>query len=107
MTMLDIYGATIEMARDAGIASRMIAQHDADLARQLRRAATSVPLNLAEGSGLSGGNRRLRYATALGSARETRACFDVAVALDYIAPLGFEALDRLDKVIATLVKVSR
>ena len=41
------------------------------------------------------------------SARETMACFDVAVALDYIAPLGFEALDRLDKVIATLVKVSR
>ncbi len=45
--------------------------------------------------------------TALGSARETMACFDVAVAMDYLAPLGFESRDRLDKVIATLVKVSR
>jgi len=106
--MLDIYKkSTIEIARDAGIASRVIAQHDADLARQLRKAATSVPLNVAEGSGVQGGNRRLRYSTALGSARETMACFDVAVALDYIAPLDFAARYRLDKVIATLVKMSR
>ncbi len=105
--MLTIYSSTIDIAREAGIAARTIAQHDADLARQLRRAATSIPLNVAEGSGVSGGNRRLRYATALGSARETMACFDVAVAMDYLAPLGFESRDRLDKVIATLVKVSR
>ena len=105
--MLTIYSSTIDIAREAGIAARTIAQHDADLARQLRRAATSIPLNFAEGSGVQGGNRRLRYATALGSARETMACFDVAVAMDYLAPLGFESRDRLDKVIATLVKVSR
>ena len=105
--MLTIYSDTIEIARCAGLAARTIAQHDADLARQLRRAATSIPLNVAEGSGVAGGNRRLRYATALGSARETMACFDVAVAMDYLAPLGFESMDRLDKVIATLVKVSR
>ena len=105
--MLRIYSVALEVARDSAVAARGIALQDADLARQLRRAAASVPLNIAEGAGVQGGNRRLRYATALGSARETRACFDVAVALDYIAPLGFEALDRLDKVIATLVKVSR
>ena len=64
-------------------------------------------MNVAEGSGVAGGNRRQRYATALGSARETMACFDVAVAMDYIGPLGAEARDRLDRVIATLVKVSR
>ena len=56
---------------------------------------------------MQGGNRRLRYSTALGSARETMACFDVAVAMDYLAPLAFESRDRLDMVIATLVKVSR
>jgi len=105
--MLDIYRSTIEIARDAGMAARTIAQHDSDLARQLRRAATSVPLNVAEGSGVQGGNRRLRYQTALGSARETMACCDLAVAMDYIAPLEFGARDRIDKVIATLVKVSR
>jgi len=105
--MLDIYASTIDIARDAGIAYRAIAQHDPDLARQLRRAATSVTLNVAEGSGVDGGHRRQRYMTALGSARETMACFDIAVAMDYIAPLDETARDRLDKVIATLVKVSR
>ena len=105
--MLRIYSVALEVARDAAVAAKLIALQDIDLAKQLRRAAASVPLNLAEGAGVSGGHRRQRYMTALGSARETRACFDVAVALDYIAPLGFEVLDRLDKVIATLVKVSR
>ena len=105
--MLRIYQVALDVARDAAAAARVIGLQDADLARQLRRAATSIPLNVAEGSGVSGGNRRLRYATALGSARETMACFDVAVAMDYLAPLGFESRDRLDKVIATLVKVSR
>lgn len=105
--MLTIYKDTVAIARDAGVAARDIARHDNDLARQLRRAATSVCLNVAEGSGVQGGNRRQRYASALGSARETRACLDVAVALDYVKPLDTEAWDRLDKVIATLVKVSR
>ncbi len=105
--MLNIYSDTIAIARDAGLASRVIANHDSDLARQLRRAATSIALNVAEGSGVQGGNRRQRYLTALGSARETMACFDVAVAMDYVAPLDDVAVDRLDKVIATLVRVSR
>ena len=105
--MLSIYNDTIAIAREAGLAAAVISRHDNDLARQLRRAATSVALNVAEGAGVQGGNRRLRYATALGSARETLACFDIAVALDYMTPLSAEAADRLDKVIATLVKVSR
>jgi len=105
--MLEIYQSTIDIAREAGEAYRMIALHDADLARQLRRAACSVTLNVAEGSGLSGGNRRQRYATALGSARETMACFDIAEAMAYLPTRDDDAKDRLDKVIATLVKVSR
>ena len=105
--MLNIYTDTIAIARCAGLAAKVIAQHDGDLARQLKRAATSVPLNVAEGSGVQGGHRRQRYLTALGSARETMACFDIAVALEYLAPLDAVARDRLDKVIATLVKVSR
>ena len=105
--MLRIYQVALDVARDAAAAARVIGLQDADLARQLRRAAASVPLNLAEGAGVLGGHRRQRYMTALGSARETMACFDVAVAMDYLAPLGFESRDRLDKVIATLVKVSR
>jgi len=39
----------------------------------------SVALNLEEGSGSCGGTRNARYRTALGSARETGACIDVAM----------------------------
>ena len=54
-----------------------------------------------------GGNRRQRYATALGSARETIACFDVALAMDYIAPLSDKTRARFTQVVGTLVRVSR
>ncbi len=42
------------------------------------------PLNMAEASGSRGGNRTVRYRSALGSAKETMACLDVAVALGYV-----------------------
>jgi len=84
-----------------------IQRHDADLARQLRRAATSVLLNVAEGAGHRGGLRRQRYRTALGSALEVVACLDAGEALRYHAPLSQDARERLDKVVGTLVRLTR
>ena len=81
-----------------------IEAHDKDLARQLRRAAASVLLNLSEGSGSRGGTRRERYLNALGSARETGACLDAALALRYVEALDAELLDKLDHICAVLVK---
>ena len=105
--MLRIYPLTIDIARRAGHAAKLIAQHDPDLARQLRRAATSVPLNVAEAAGAHGGNRRQRHATALGSAYEVRACLEVATALDYVARPTAEDADGLDHVIAVLSRLCR
>ena len=105
--MLHIYPVTLQVARDAsGLATR-IQRHDPDLARQLRRAVTSVPLNTAEGAGSFGGNRKSRYMQALGSAREVDAIYDTAVAMGYLAEPAPEVRARLSHVIAVLVKVTR
>ena len=101
--MLRIYPVAIEaITMLAGVATQ-IEVHDRDLARQLRRAASSVALNISEGSGSRGGTRRERYQNALGSARETGACLDVALALGYVAGVDPALRDKLDHVQATLV----
>jgi len=50
----------------------LIEKHDRELGDQLRRAANSVLLNLAEGQKFANGNRRKHYDIAQGSANEVR-----------------------------------
>ena len=83
-----------------------IERNDSDLARQLRRAASSVVLNLAEGSGSFGRVRTMRYRTALGSARETLACLRVGEALGYVETVPGPVMQQIDRVIGTLVRVA-
>jgi len=83
-----------------------IERRDSDLARQLRRAASSVVLNLAEGSGSFGRVRTVRYRTALGSARETMACLRTAEAFGYVPAMHAELVARLNRVIGVLVRVA-
>jgi len=104
--MLRIYTTVLEVLRELRPVMAAIEMHDRDLGRQLRRAATSVALNMQEGGGSSGGTRRERYRTALGSARETGACLDAAVALGYVEGVDAGLLDRLDHVRAALAKMT-
>src|SRR5579872_2626247 len=83
-----------------------IEKRDPDLGRQLRRASSSVVLNLAEGSGSFGGVRTTRYRTALGSARETLACLRTAEAFGYIESVSPAVLTGMNRVIGTLVRVA-
>ena len=105
--MLHIYDDTLQHLRDLRGPLASIQRQDRDLARQTRRAAASVLLNLAEGAGLRGGHARERFGTSLGSAMEVRACLDAAEALGYFDGLGQREADRLDKIIATLWRLAR
>ncbi len=104
--MLKIYDDMLEALRSMRGAIEAIDKRDADLARQLRRAASSVVLNVAEGSGSFGRVRTVRYRTALGSARETLACLRVGEALGYVDTMPDALTDRIDRVIGTLVRVA-
>ena len=105
--MLRIYTDTVTLLSTLRPVIAGISRQDRDLARQLRRAATSVLLNLAEGSGQRGGHRRERHRTALGSALEVRACIDAGVALGYVTEPDADLRDRLDKIVRTLVRLAR
>jgi len=103
--MLRIYPVLLELVRSLKPVLKAVERHDADLAKQFRKALSSAPLNVAEGSYNRGGNRTARYHTALGSLREVLACCEVAAALGYIPEVDAELLGRFDHVLGTLVKL--
>lgn len=104
---LRIYSVAIETVRRLRPLIDRIKTRDSNLADQLRRAATSIPLNVHEGAYSQGGNARARFYSALGSAAEVRACIDVAEALGYVNDVDAVLLDRLDQIVATLHRLSR
>ena len=79
----------------------VIRRHDRNLEEQVRRAATSVALNLGEADGQEAGHRRNRLRTALGELREVRTGLKVAVAFGYVTEHAVADLDqRLDEATA-------
>ena len=104
---LRIYSRILELVSWVLPYERKIRRHDRNLAEQLKRAMTSVPLNVAEGYYSRGGNQAAHYHVALGSAGESLACLQVAEARRYIASVEPNVLSRFDEVIGTLAKLSR
>ena len=104
--MLKIYYVALQVAGDSADIATGIGRKDADLARQLRRCAASCPLNIAEGTLSQGKNRGARYFNALGSAREVLSCVEVAVAMKYIPQPDHAVIDRMNHVIATLIRLA-
>ena len=104
--MLSIHDVMVDAITTMRPMVRAIERHDRDPASQLKRAASSVVLNVAEGSGSFGGVRVQRYRTALGSARETRACLQVAERFGYVEAMPDALVARMNRVIGTLVRVA-
>ncbi len=101
--MLDIYKVALKLARLVAIQGKRIAQHDRDLARQMRRSMASVVLNIAEADGCNGGTQVQRYKDALGSARETYAALELGEALGYGVEIDAAMASKFDHVIGVLV----
>ena len=104
--MLRIYSVILEVMRELRPVMCEIERKDPDLARQMKRAASSVALNLSEGMYSRGKNRGARYHNAMGSMQETRSCIDVGVVLGYIDGVDGSLLDQIDRIQATLFKLT-
>jgi len=104
---LRIYGVAIDVVRKVQPILERVAKKDATLADHLRRAVTSVPLNLSEVEYSYGGNVRARFHTALGSAAEVRTCLELAEALGYVRSMDAGLRDKIDRIIATVCRLAR
>ena len=99
--MLHIQSFALETVRSLAPVVREISAQDPDLGRQLRRAASSIVLNIAEAQGSRDGVSRQRFRTALGSTRETAAALDLAAAWGFVHR-DAQVADALDRIAATL-----
>ena len=98
----------LTLTRDLAVAvhplTLAIRAHDPDLADQVRRAATSVVLNTAEGVG--GRDRAARYRIATGECHELTAGLELAAALGHVpADATAPALRLADRVRALLYRL--
>jgi four helix bundle protein len=101
---LDVAHQLIPSLRRAAVA---LTSRDPDLARQLRRAASSVPLNVAEGRRRAGKDSAHLYRVAAGSAAEVASILRVAADWGHVdAADTAEALALLDRLRAMLWRLT-
>jgi four helix bundle protein len=105
--MLRIHDVVLQLIAEVAPLAVAIGRHDADLAKQLRRALSSVALNVAEGSGQRGARRGSHYSIALGSARESWSALRVAAAWGYVPEPPPHERTRFDHVIGTPCNAAR
>ena len=85
----------------------LIQRQDRALAVQLRTAANSMVLNIAESEYSDPGNKRARLFTAAGSTNESRSAVRLAIAWGYLrSERAADVLARLDRVMAVLWKLT-
>ena len=101
MEKSNVYDRARGVVRELVPLLRAIREHDKSLADQLKRAAQSVVLNIAEARGNDAGTAKARFSTACGSAKEVRAALNVATDWGYIETHTATRLDeKLDEVCA-------
>ena len=99
------YDLSLDYVRAVAPLLATLRSRDPALARQAQSALASICLNLAEGSGRAGADRRHLFRIARGSFNEVRAAFDVAVALRLVAATPAPVLtDRLGAILYRLTR---
>ena len=106
---LDVYRCALEFLRLALRWLATLPRGESELRRQLKRAAMSIPLNIAEGAGKPTVADRSRYhGIARGSARECAARLDVCTIAGYVAePQAREGKQLIVRIVAMLSKMCR
>ena len=104
----DTQEVALEMAAELRPGLDALGRRDRDLADQVRRAAASVVLNIAEGAGRRGKDRIQHYRIAAGSAGETAVALRLAKAWGYLAGADVQVAEALlVRVQAMLWKLTR
>jgi four helix bundle protein len=107
MTRFELYELALEMIEAMRPVHAGIRQHDRELAVQVKRAASSVPANIAEGARREGADRLHHYRIAAGSASELRSHLAVATAWgDLDGTAALPALELLDRILAILWRLT-
>ncbi len=106
---LDVYRRAVEFLALTAELSADVPRGNAALLDQLRRAASSIPLNIAEAAGRTGRADAARtYAIARGSAMECAAVLDALAVLKVVdGEVHHRGVELLERVVAMLTKLCR
>jgi len=105
---LEAYQSATKFLAEATRLAAKVPRGQGDLCDQLRRAALSVPLNIAEGSGKFSRDARRFYMVARGSALECAAILDALSSLGLLEDKDLaQGRAFLERVVATLTGLIR
>ncbi|HSO32871.1 MAG TPA: four helix bundle protein [Labilithrix sp.] len=106
---LDVYRCALELLRLALRVASSLPRGESELRQQLKTAAMSVPVDIAEGTGKpSPADRAHAHAIARGSAMECGALVDVCAIAGYITPADArQGKELMVRTVAMLSKMCR
>ena len=105
--MLRIYPVILDWLDALEPVVRRVALCDRHLGDQLRRSSTSVALNVAEGMVGTGKAKTNAYRIATREMREALTALEIAIRRGYVETFSPDDEDRQQRIIATLIKLSR
>ena len=104
----EVLELSIDVCKQLRPVLQQIQEHDTRLARQLRDAASSCPLNIAEGNRRRGRDRKHHFRIAYGSEAEAQTALRVAEAFGYLDAEGsaelHQAFDRVQAMLRVLTR---